>query len=362
MEELPNTVAMDDDSSDDNDDNNANNDTNNNNNTDVYGYLIRIDVYGQEINTFILTKETTTIGRKKKNDIILIDNTVSSNHAEIEIDLNEKEAFVTDLKSTNKTRIGKQIPSKNNQNKKIKANRQSLLRSGDYLTFGDVHFIFYHEDDYEHYQSQRNVNNNNNNNNNNNGILSHSPNTNTKKKRRNLLATESFCGEDPNDDEETKKVKANTRANMSKKDEIDLKLSLSDDETVKQTSPRKVQFQGVDDSQNSNNNTINNENGGNLEPTLAWDDDDDDNDDEDETQDNTEKSIDLAATVAFDDIDDENEDGNAMPATMAFDDDETQDVEQNGDKVGLAATMPFGMVICHRSFCVSVIIFILAFL
>ena len=138
MAELPNTIAMDDVESDDDDTNNNTN--NNNNNNDVRGYLIRIDLKqnGKATNTFILTKETTTIGRKKSNDIILIDQTVSSSHAEIEIDSNEHEAFVIDLKSTNKTRTGKKMPSKDHQNKKAKPNRQTLIRSGDYITFGGM--------------------------------------------------------------------------------------------------------------------------------------------------------------------------------------------------------------------------------
>lgn len=133
MAELPNTIAMDDVESDDDNDNVNNNDSN-----DVRGYLIRIDVNGNAVNTFILTKETTSIGRKKSNDIILIDATVSSNHAEIEIDISDHTAYVVDLKSTNKTRIGKEIPSKDNQNKKLKPNRQSIVKSGEYVTFGGI--------------------------------------------------------------------------------------------------------------------------------------------------------------------------------------------------------------------------------
>ena len=136
MANLPNTIAMDD-LSDDDHDNDMNNNTRNN---VVCGYLIRINPSGTPLNTFILTDETTSIGRKKDNQIILMDPTVSSRHAEIEIDIEEHNAYITDLKSTNKTRHGKILPAQadNQRNKAIKPMRQILIKSGDYITFGGI--------------------------------------------------------------------------------------------------------------------------------------------------------------------------------------------------------------------------------
>eukprot|EP01083_Nonionella_stella_P232678 820521_1 len=143
MADLPNTIAMDDLSDEETLPPSPNKPT-----TDVHGYLVRIDASGNHQTPFILTKSTTTIGRKKNNDIILTNNTISSNHAEIEIDISNKEAFIIDLNSTNKTRTGRQLPSNTHKNNSIKSNRECIIRSGDYITFGDVHFIFYHEEDY----------------------------------------------------------------------------------------------------------------------------------------------------------------------------------------------------------------------
>ncbi len=173
---------MDDQSDDDNNQPPLQKDRN------VYGYLVCYNDNDNSGRPYILTKPTTTFGRKPNNDIHLNNNTIST-----------KEAFIIDLKSTNKTRIGHQLPTESHKNKSIKPNRECIIRSGDYVTFGDVHFIFYHEDDY-----------------------TSAPviNTSNKKKKRIVLGdTQAF------DDEETI---TNTLAS-----EIDLKLSLSDDENNK---------------------------------------------------------------------------------------------------------------------------------
>eukprot|EP01083_Nonionella_stella_P238788 836555_1 len=215
MADLPNTMAMDDDPIDWS--NNSNTNNTNTNNT-IYGYLIRIDTHGEHDTPFILTKPTTTIGRHSNNDIILSASTISSFHAEIEINISSGYAYLTDLNSTNNTRIGPQLPTIRYSNPSKKANRECIVQSGDYVTFGDIHFIFYHEQDYNSQISQSNVLNN-------------------------ILPTTQAFDEG----------------------EIDLKLSQFDDEA----SPKKVQF-------DMNNNNNNNDNKHDLEPTLVWDDDDDD--------------------------------------------------------------------------------------
>ena len=48
-----------------------------------YGYLIRINEKDEPTETFELNKKTITIGRKKSNDIVLTDNTISSLHCEL---------------------------------------------------------------------------------------------------------------------------------------------------------------------------------------------------------------------------------------------------------------------------------------
>ena len=50
------------------------------------------------------------------------------------------EAFVTDLKSMNKTRVGKTLKEKNN---KARPYRQVAIKSGEFVTFGGVHCRFY---------------------------------------------------------------------------------------------------------------------------------------------------------------------------------------------------------------------------
>ena len=87
---------------------------------------------------YLLTKERTSLGRASSNDIQLRHRSVSSKYAEIEINTRKRKAFVIDLKSTNRTRIGQQHPSKApyGRNKCIKPNKECILESGDYLTFG----------------------------------------------------------------------------------------------------------------------------------------------------------------------------------------------------------------------------------
>eukprot|EP01083_Nonionella_stella_P183092 660706_1 len=299
--DLPNTMAMDDIDSDESSDHPNETDI------EVYGYLVRIDHNGALQTPFLLTKETNTIGRMKTNVIVLTNPTISSKHAEIIFDISQHMAYIVDLKSTNHTRTGAVLPSEDHSNKKIKSNRECIIKSGEYVTFGDVHFVFFHDDDYDRYQEQQMSNHS--------SSASHST---------NLLATQAFDDPLPPNGGSSGVTAANTAANRSNKQDIDdLKLSLSDDEQSKQPSPKRVQFVGVKDSQQSNT--------GNLDPTLEWGDDDD--------EDNTDG---LAATMAFDDdIDDDVNHNGPLAATMAFDDLDETTQEEEEESVPLAATMAF---------------------
>eukprot|EP01084_Bolivina_argentea_P190292 327065_1 len=122
------------------------------NNNNIFGYLIGIDKNGNCISSNLLTKTTTTIGRAHNNDVILNNLTVSMKHVEIEINninIDKPVAVIIDLESTNTTRVGKTLPSDMNRNEKIKANREVVVNSGDYITIGDCHFVFYHKCDYD---------------------------------------------------------------------------------------------------------------------------------------------------------------------------------------------------------------------
>ena len=49
----------------------------------IYGYLSRVDQNDVPVRTYALNKTTVTIRRKRSNDILLTDNTISSKHCEI---------------------------------------------------------------------------------------------------------------------------------------------------------------------------------------------------------------------------------------------------------------------------------------
>eukprot|EP01084_Bolivina_argentea_P100333 180171_1 len=110
------------------------------------GYLIRIDKEGAHKTIFALNKQITTVGRRKSNDIQLMHATISAKHARVNID--NHVAVVIDLNSTNRTRIGNELPAKAQLNKKIMPNKECVIQSGHYVSFGDCHFVFYHEHDY----------------------------------------------------------------------------------------------------------------------------------------------------------------------------------------------------------------------
>ena len=114
----------------------------------VYGYLIRVDDNDLTVNTYELKNTTVSIGRQQTNDLVLEDETISSNHCEIEFDKSDKDipAFITDLKTKNKTRLGNELARKGNPNKKCKPNRQYPITSGMCITMGNVNFRFYKRD------------------------------------------------------------------------------------------------------------------------------------------------------------------------------------------------------------------------
>eukprot|EP01083_Nonionella_stella_P292280 994138_1 len=114
------------------------------------GYLIRIDKEGAHKTIFALKKQITTVGRRKSNDIQLKHAIISTKHARVKID--NHIAVVIDLNSTNGTRIGNELPAKAPLNKKIMPNKECVIQSGHYVSFGDCHFVFYHEHDYGEYQ------------------------------------------------------------------------------------------------------------------------------------------------------------------------------------------------------------------
>ena len=49
----------------------------------VYGYLIRIDQNDAPTHTYEINKTKIMIGRRRSNDILLTENTISSRHCEI---------------------------------------------------------------------------------------------------------------------------------------------------------------------------------------------------------------------------------------------------------------------------------------
>eukprot|EP01084_Bolivina_argentea_P294708 507177_1 len=139
MADLPNTIAMDDEFDIDlitPTPNTTSTAINTNISPEIHGYLIRIDNNGNNDTPFILTKRTTSIGRSPSNDIILTEPTISSLHAEIEINLLSSTAYIIDLNSSNKTRIGPSLPTNSYHNPPKKPNRECIVNSGDYVTFG----------------------------------------------------------------------------------------------------------------------------------------------------------------------------------------------------------------------------------
>eukprot|EP01084_Bolivina_argentea_P111020 198188_1 len=81
MAYLRHSVAMDDLSDEDNNQPSLQKDNH------VYGYLVSYNDNDTSGRPYILIKPTKKIGRKYSNDIHLSNNTISYNHAEIEIDI-----------------------------------------------------------------------------------------------------------------------------------------------------------------------------------------------------------------------------------------------------------------------------------
>lgn len=86
---------------------------------------------GEAGKTLPLDALRTTIGRDPHNDVVLEDDTISSEHALIEA--RDGRYWVTDLRSTNGTRIGDQ---------RLTPDRRSPLKSGDHIRFADVDLMF----------------------------------------------------------------------------------------------------------------------------------------------------------------------------------------------------------------------------
>lgn len=90
---------------------------------------------GVTLNTYVLAKGKTTIGRKSDSDIQLNDAVASSHHAAVTVKPNEYleghvDAVIEDLGSTNGTLVNGQII------------RSVELRDGDDIQIGNHHFIF----------------------------------------------------------------------------------------------------------------------------------------------------------------------------------------------------------------------------
>eukprot|EP01089_Gocevia_fonbrunei_P008843 TRINITY_DN20622_c0_g1_i1.p1 TRINITY_DN20622_c0_g1~~TRINITY_DN20622_c0_g1_i1.p1 ORF type:complete len:252 (-),score=69.90 TRINITY_DN20622_c0_g1_i1:406-1161(-) len=93
--------------------------------------------------THSLFKGDNTIGRDDSNDISIVANSVSKNHAKITID-NLSDIFIEDLQSTNKTYL---IPQ-NSQNlvlnkpKVLDPKKAYQLKDGQQIKFGDIDCTF----------------------------------------------------------------------------------------------------------------------------------------------------------------------------------------------------------------------------
>ena len=94
---------------------------------------------GVTLNTYLLEKEITTLGRKSDNDIQLNDAVASSHHANIKMRSNayleeQMDAKIEDLGSTNGTQVNGCI---------IKS---IDLRNGDDIQIGSQYFTFENDD------------------------------------------------------------------------------------------------------------------------------------------------------------------------------------------------------------------------
>jgi len=75
-----------------------------------------------------------TIGRSETNDLVLADETVSSQHAIYMPDPKTSRPIIQDLQSTNGSRIN---------DHPLLPGRSAFVRDGDQLSFGDAGFLFY---------------------------------------------------------------------------------------------------------------------------------------------------------------------------------------------------------------------------
>jgi hypothetical protein len=91
-------------------------------------YSLRFDIGERTGETIPIPASGFTIGRKPGNSLQILDNSVSGNHAAIELD--GSGARVRDLGSTNGTRVGDQRV------------QESRLAHGDHVTFGNVRMTF----------------------------------------------------------------------------------------------------------------------------------------------------------------------------------------------------------------------------
>ena len=94
---------------------------------------------GVTLNTYLLEKETTTLGRKSDNDIQVNDAVASSHHAKIVIKPNQyleeqMDAKLEDLSSTNGTQVNGCL---------IKSVE---LRNGDKIQIGTQYFTYENDD------------------------------------------------------------------------------------------------------------------------------------------------------------------------------------------------------------------------
>lgn len=94
---------------------------------------------GVTLQTYMLVKETTTLGRKSDNDIQINDAVASSHHAHIIIKENryleeQMDAKLEDLGSTNGTQVNGCLI------------RSIELRNGDSIQIGTQRFIFENDD------------------------------------------------------------------------------------------------------------------------------------------------------------------------------------------------------------------------
>lgn len=90
---------------------------------------------GVTLNTYELSKEVTTIGRKSDNDIQLNDAIASSHHAQITVKANQYleeqvDASLQDLSSTNGTQVNGCLV------------KSIELRNGDKIQIGSQNFIY----------------------------------------------------------------------------------------------------------------------------------------------------------------------------------------------------------------------------